>query len=70
MVLTVDRRSAASANGFRPGDLILAIGDQDVSTTRQLESALTGDLLPEEWQIKIDRRGQIGVIPTRYLPRQ
>jgi len=70
MVLTVARGSAARANGFRPGDLILSVGDKDVSSTRSLENALTGDLLPEEWSIKIDRRGQIGVIPTRYLPRQ
>lgn len=70
MVLTVDRRSAAGANGFRPGDLILSVGEREVDTSRELENALTGDLLPEEWKIKIDRRGRIGVIPTRYLPRK
>ena len=70
MVLTVARRSAASANGFRPGDIIVAVGEREIETTRDLENALTGDLLPEDWKIKIDRRGRIGVMPTRYLPRK
>ena len=70
MVLTVARRSAASANGFRPGDIIVSVGDRKIDSTRDLENALTGDLLPEDWKIKIDRRGRIGVIPTRYLPRK
>lgn len=70
MVLTVKRRTAASANGFRPGDIILAVGEREIDTTRDLESSLIGELLPEEWEIKVDRRGRIGVIPTRYLPRK
>lgn len=70
MVIAVDRRSAAGANGFRPGDVILSVGEREVSSTRTLENALTGDFLPEEWEIKIDRRGRIGLIPTRYLPRK
>ena len=72
VVLTsVKRRSAASANGFRPGDIILSVGETDVGSTRKLQTTLTPDVLPDndDWDIKIDRRGRIGVIPTRYLPK-
>ena len=70
MISAIDRRSAAGANKFRTGDLILAVGDKEINSTRELDNALKADLLPEDWKIKIDRRGQIGVIPTRYFPRQ
>jgi len=69
IVTSVERSSAAGANRFRPGDIVLEVGERDVSSTRNLENSLTGDLLPDEWKIKIDRRGRIGIIPTRYLPR-
>ena len=70
IVTAVDRRSAAGANRFRPGDVVLEVGEREISNTRNLENSLTGDLLPDEWKIKIDRRGRIGFIPTRYLPRK
>ena len=70
ILTSVKRRTAASANGFRPGDVILSIGATDVGSTRSLENALSPDALPEEWKIKVDRRGRIGVIPTRYLPKK
>ena len=69
IVTAVERSSAAGANRFRPGDIVLEVGERDVQSTRNLENSLTGDLLPDEWKIKIDRRGRIGIIPTRYLPR-
>lgn len=70
MVLSIARGSAASYNRLQPGDLILEINDRDVISTRSLERDLNS--LPEngEWKVTIDRRGRIGNIPIRYLPRR
>ena len=68
MVLKVERGSAANYNRLRPGDFIVEIGDDDVSSTRQLDALLlSAD--EENWDISVDRNGRIGVLPIRYLPR-
>ena len=69
MVLKVERGSAANYNRLRPGDFIVGIGDDDVSSTRQLNALLLSSGNPEEWDISVDRNGRIGVLPVRYMPR-
>jgi len=69
MVLKVQRGSAANYNRLRPGDFIVGIGADDISSTRQLDALLLSDGVPEDWDISVDRNGRIGQLPIRYLPR-
>ncbi len=70
MVLKVERQSAANYNRLRPGDFIMSLNDTNVSSTRQLDSLLSSISVDDGWELSIDRNGRIGVLPTRYLPRE
>jgi Do/DeqQ family serine protease len=70
MVLKVERRSAANYNRLRPGDFIMSLNDTDISSTRQLDNLLSTIDAEEGWELSLDRNGRIGVLPTRYLPRE
>ena len=69
MVLKVERGSAANYNRLSPGDFIVDINGDEVTSTRQLESLLLSADEDTEWNISVDRKGRIGVLPVRYLPR-
>jgi Do/DeqQ family serine protease len=68
MVLSVQRRSAASYNRLRPGDFILTVNDVGSNSTRDLERALKAQQGSDVWEIEIDRQGRIGLLPIRALP--
>ena len=68
MVLKLIRRSAASANGLRPGDILVSLDGEEISTTRDLERALLAKDRAEDWSLSIDRRGRIYQVPIRALP--
>ena len=70
MVLSIARGSAAAYNRLQPGDLILAVNDRDVSSSKALARNLLIMDEDGEWNITIDRRGRIGDIPIRYLPKR
>ena len=69
LVRGLARRSAAAANGIRPGDIIVELNERDVSSTSQLERALIARDGADDWQLAIDRRGRIYQVPVRVLPR-
>ena len=69
MVLKVERGSAANYNRLRPGDFIVEINGDDVTSTRQLEALLLSADEETEWNISVDRNGRIGILPVRYMPR-
>lgn len=68
MVLSVQRRSAASYNRLRPGDFILTVNDVKSKSTRDLERVLKSQEAGDVWEIEIDRQGRIGLLPIRALP--
>ena len=70
MVLKIERGSAANYNRLRPGDFLIGLNDEDITSTRQFESLLDTVESEEGWKLSIDRNGRIGVLPTRYLPRE
>ena len=70
MVLKVERGSAANYNRLKPGDFIVDINGEDITSTRQLESFLLTADRETEWNISVDRNGRIGVLPVRYMPRE
>ena len=69
MVLSVARRSAASYNRLRSGDLILEVNGMDTTSSNDLESLLLDEETAAEWSVSIDRGGRIYDVPIRYLPR-
>ena len=69
MILKVERGSAANYNRLRPGDFIVDINGDEVTSARQLESLLLAADEETEWNISVDRNGRIGVLPVRYMPR-
>ena len=69
MISRVIRRSAASANGLRPGDIIASLDGRDVGSSRDLEKRLQAKDGAEDWEMSIDRRGRILRVPIRALPR-
>lgn len=70
MVLKVERGSAANYNRLRPGDFIVDINGDEVTSARQLEALLLSADDDTEWNISVDRNGRIGVLPVRYMPRE
>jgi len=70
MVLKVRRGSAANYNRLRPGDLILNVNGEDISSARQLEKHLQTEVVDTVWDVQVDRNGRIGALPIRYLPPQ
>ena len=69
MILKVERGSAANYNRLRPGDFIVDINGDEVTSARQLESLLLAADEETEWNISVDRNGRIGILPVRYMPR-
>lgn len=70
MVLRIERGSAANYNRLRPGDFFVGLNGTEITSTRQAENLLA-TIPPEEgWELEIDRNGRIGILPTRYLPRE
>ena len=63
------RRSAAGANGLRPGDIVVELNGADVASTRALERELERGEGVGDWTLSIDRRGRILDVPIRALPR-
>ena len=70
MILKVERGSAANYNRLRPGDFIVDINGDEVTSSRQLEALLLSADDDTEWNISVDRNGRIGVLPVRYMPRE
>lgn len=70
MILKVERGSAANYNRLRPGDFIVDINGDEVTSARQLEALLLSADDDTEWNISVDRNGRIGVLPVRYMPRE
>ncbi|WP_019962391.1 DegQ family serine endoprotease [Woodsholea maritima] len=58
MVVDIQRRSAADYFGFQPGDLIIAIQDERVSSVEDLEAIIERFDGEKEWPIEIERRGE------------
>ncbi|MCL4215992.1 MAG: trypsin-like peptidase domain-containing protein [Candidatus Hydrogenedentes bacterium] len=58
IVLTILRDSPAYAAGLRPGDIILAINDEAVNTTNDLDFAIWGRFVGDTIVLKINRKGQ------------
>jgi len=69
MISKTIRRSAASANGLRPGDILVTLNGEDITSTRQFESALKRITDPEDFALSIDRGGRIYDVPARYWPQ-
>jgi len=70
MVLRIERGSAANYNRLRPGDFLMGLNDKEITSTRHFETLLETIQPDEGWKLSIDRNGRIGVLPTRYLPRE
>lgn len=70
MVLKIERGTAANYNRLRPGDFLMSLNGDDISSTRQIDNLLSTIDVEEGWELSIDRNGRIGVLPTRYLPRE
>ena len=68
MVSGLVRRSAARANGLRPGDLLVELDGREVASVAALARALEAKDGAREWSLLIDRRGRILRVPIRALP--
>ncbi len=57
VVLKVERRSNAGRLGLRPGDIVVEVNDQDISTVKQLAVIL--ERQNGRWQLAIERGGKV-----------
>jgi Do/DeqQ family serine protease len=57
VIVEVDRRSPAGRLGFRKGDVIVAVNDDRVESTRQLRELLQRG--SDYWRIAVDRGGRV-----------
>ena len=69
MVSGIVRRSAASANGLRPGDIVVELDGVEIVSAKQLQDRLRRRQGEADWRLSIDRRGRIYDVPIRALPR-
>jgi len=70
MITKTIRRSAAAANGVRPGDVIVNLNNTKITSTRQLAALLETVTDPENFDLSIDRGGRVYDVPARYWPRE
>lgn len=68
MVLKVQRRSAAYYNRLRQGDFILSVNEQMINTTQDADHTLDAEQSSDVWDIEIERRGRIALLPIRAIP--
>ena len=57
VVLKVERQSNAGRLGLRPGDIIVGVNEQDISTVKQLAVVL--EQQRGRWQLAIERGGKV-----------
>ena len=57
-VLETENGSQAQSVGIKPGDRIVAIDGQDVSTTAEIDSILEGHSVGDSIQVTIERSGR------------
>ena len=57
VILSVRKGSAAQSLGFRPGDIILAIGNTEIKNVADTEAALTER--KRLWRISVKRGGRV-----------
>ena len=53
---------------MRPGDFIVGLNEDNITSARQLDALLLSSASVEDWDVSIDRNGRIGSLPVRYLP--
>lgn len=56
LIRSIERQSYAAFSGFQPGDVVKAINDQPIRSTRELESAVGRGSGP--WRVTIERGGR------------
>ena len=57
--------SPAQLAGIKPGDILIAGGGEPLATTKDLQARMTGDLVGEDFEITLIRRGKLHSITTR-----
>ena len=63
VIADVKRGSPADRVGMRPGDIVRAINDKSIETTRMLETATK--VPPRVWRLDIERDGRISKLEIR-----
>ena len=63
VVASVDRRGAANQVGMRPGDIIRAVNERKVESTRMLE--VITKTPPRVWVLEIERNGKVSKLEVR-----
>jgi len=57
--------SPAQLAGIKPGDILIAGDGEPLATTKDLQARMTGDLVGEDFEITLIRRGKLHSITTR-----
>ncbi len=57
--------SPAQLAGIKPGDILIAGNGEPLATAKDLQARMTGDLVGEDFEITLIRRGQLHNITTR-----
>ena len=63
VIASVDRRGAANQVGMRPGDIIRAVNERKVESTRMLE--VITKTPPRVWVLEIERNGKVSKLEVR-----
>ncbi|WP_434051554.1 MAG: DegQ family serine endoprotease [Roseibium sp.] len=63
VIASVDRRGAANQVGMRPGDIIRAVNERKVASTRMLE--VITKTPPRVWVLEIERNGKVSKLEVR-----
>ncbi|WP_421983443.1 DegQ family serine endoprotease [Roseibium sp.] len=63
VIAAVDRRGAANQVGMRPGDIIRAVNERKVESTRMLE--VITKTPPRVWVLEIERNGKVSKLEVR-----
>jgi len=63
VIAAVARGSTANQVGLRPGDIVRAVNDQQITTTRMLETVTKTP--PRVWRLEIERDGKVSQLVLR-----